>query len=90
MLILSRWCHAEVRSLDLAIDSLLCLQLAILMHLDKKKKKRIRKHFLELRLSGLCEGKIVFLFHLCLLNICYLTAGHKGEAQTYVEILPLL
>lgn len=88
MLILSGWCHAEVRSLDLAIDSLLCLQLAILMHLDKK--KRIRNHFLELRLSGLCEGKFVFLFHSCLLNICHLTTGHKGEAQTYVEILPLL
>lgn len=90
MLILSRWCHAEVRSVDLAIESLLCLLLASLMHLDKKKKERIRKHFLELHLSGLREGKLGFLFHPCLLNIYHLTTGHKGEVQTYVEILLLL
>lgn len=89
MLILSRWCHAEVRRLDLAIESLLCLQLASLMYLDKK-EERIRKHFLELHLSGLCEGKLGFLSHPCLLNVYHLTTGHKGEVQTYVEVLLLL
>lgn len=80
MLIVSICCHAEMRSLDLAIESLLCLQLASLMHLDKQ---RIRKRVLESHLSGLCEGRFGFLFHPCPLTIYYLITGNKGEVQEY-------
>lgn len=83
MLILSKWCHAEMWNLDLAIESLPWLQLSSLMHLDKK-KKRIRKYFLKLHLSGLCEGKFSFVFHPCLLNIYHLTRGNKGEVQKII------